>query len=93
MGSPPPPWSGLDGVPPPPIGTGWGHTPTPAYWEWMGYSPIKTGLGYPPPRREIGRQSSCAAGGMPLAFTQEDFLVKNNLNVFSQLKFGPLFRI
>ena len=31
--------------------------------------------GEPPfPHREIGRQSRYAAGGMPLAFTQEDFL-------------------
>ena len=45
--------------------------------------PIRTGWGYPPsgldgstsPCREIGRQSSYVAGGMPLAFMQEDFLV------------------
>ena len=33
---------------------------------------VRTGWGY---CQEIGRQTSYAAGGMPLAFTQEDFLV------------------
>ena len=54
---------------------GWG-TPQP----WMGY-PRGPGMGYPPnlgwdtpPPPGIG--STCyVAGGMPLAFTQEDFLV------------------
>ena len=44
---------------------------------WMGYpSPSMTGWGTPPIRREISIESTCyAGGGMPLAFTQEDFLV------------------
>ena len=34
--------------------------------------------GYPPIRRQIIKASICyAAGGLPLAFTQEDFLVAN----------------
>ena len=61
--TPPPP--SLGGVPPHTI-TGWG-------------TPTHTGWGKPPPPNPI-RQSSIAgtcytAGGMPLAFTQEDFLV------------------
>ena len=61
--------------------------------DWMGYpqtgwdtalsktgwgtpSPSKTGWGTPPP---ISKASSCySAGGVPLAFTQEDFLVIDN---------------
>ena len=76
IGYPPP--SGLDGDTP---CLDWmGVLPN---WDWMGYphqdwmgkppSPIKTAWGYP--RQEIRRQSSYAAGGMPLAVTQEDFLV------------------
>ena len=60
----------LDGVPPP-SRTGWG-TPHPRLDEAT--SPIP-----PPPtvRRQISKASTCyAAGGMPLAFTQEDFLVR-----------------
>ena len=47
-----------------------GGTPSRTRWG----TPIRTGWGTPPPvRRQI---STCyAAGGMPLAFTQEDFLV------------------
>ena len=54
--------------------------------DWMGYPcAIRTGCGYllPPPHRDwmggtpppYWRHSSYAAGGMPLAFMQEDFLV------------------
>ena len=53
--------------------------------DWMGVTPQLELEGYPPLRldrlpppphhQEIGRQSSYAAGSMPLAFTQEDFLV------------------
>ena len=50
----------LDGVPP--SRTGWGTPP-----------PSKTGWGTPPP---VSKASTCyASGGVPLAFTQEDFLV------------------
>ena len=54
----------------PPVGTGWGPLigngwGTAPLWDWWGSSP-------PPP---VGRQSSYAAGGMPLALTQENFLV------------------
>ena len=62
----------LAGVPPPTM-TGWG-TP---HHDWMGYPPTMTGWGTPhhdPPPPSIA--STCyAAGDMPLAFTQEDFLV------------------
>ena len=67
------PWA-LDGVPPP-------------HGDWMGYPSFETGWGYPlpigtgwgtlpPPCRQIRRQSNYLAGGMPLVFTQEDFLVR-----------------
>ena len=40
---------------------------------YLGYPPTMSGWGYPPPPTIA---STCyAAGGMPLAFTQEDFLV------------------
>ena len=39
-----------------------------------GYPPVRNGWG-PPPNQEIRRQSSYSAGGVPLAFTQENFLV------------------
>ena len=65
--------SGLDRVPPlkldggpPPIGTGWGY-PSP---------PHPSGLdGGTPPKDSSKASTSYTAGGMPLAFTQEDFLV------------------
>ena len=51
----------------------------PLVQDWMGYTPSKTGWGIPPPpppiRRLISKVCTCyAAGGVPLAFTQ-DFLV------------------
>ena len=75
-----------EGVPHPRSGQGgtrvlpqtWNGVP-PWTWDWvpprpgMGYSP-NLGRGIPPPTWDIA--STCyAAGGMPLAFTQEDFLV------------------
>ena len=65
-----------------PIGTGWGKS----HQDWIvgtprtGWgtpTPIGTGWGYPfPVRRQSSRASNCyAAGGVPVAFTQEDFLV------------------
>ena len=62
------PWSGLDEGTPLPSGL----DVVPHHRNWMGY---------PPP---IWRQSSRArafyvAGGMPLAFTQDDFLVHNQI--------------
>ena len=63
------PQPGLDGggVPwVPPTMTGWG-TP---YHEWIWYPPTMSGWGTPPTIVSTGY----AAGGMPLAFTQEDFL-------------------
>ena len=80
-GVPPPARSGWWGVPP--TMTGWG-TP---HHDWLRYPPIMTGLGTlpplpwldggnPPPTTTTNIVSTCyAAGGMPLAFTQEDFLV------------------
>ena len=62
------PITGLGGIPSqvwmgvPPTMTGWG-TP---HHDWIGYPPI----------RQSSIVSTCyTAGGMPLAFTQEDFLV------------------
>ena len=79
---PPKTWDGvppctLDRVPPQDLGQG---TPTPSPemgylpWTWDGVPPLDKGWGTPP--RQISIASTCyAAGGMPLAFTQEDFLV------------------
>ena len=59
------------------IGTEWGYPPVKT--EWDTHSSIRTGWEYPPPssiRRQSSRASTCyVAGGMLLAFTQEDFLV------------------
>ena len=76
------PQPGLDGG----VGTlslGWGGTPARTGW-WGGDPPT-------PPIRQSSIASTChAAGGMPLAFTQEDFLVViNSLQKLSV--FGPLF--
>ena len=66
--------------------------------DWMGYPlphqqdgvcPLsKTGWGTPPPvRRQISKVSTCyAAGGVPLAFTQEDFLATVISSYFSNMK-------
>ena len=68
----------------PPIGTEWGYpllrldgTPPPPQLGLDGVPPIRTGWGYPPPRKETEQQSEYLVRGgvMPLAFTQEDFLV------------------
>ena len=85
------PIPGLPGVPPSPrpgmgyppaLDLGWGIPPP---WTWDGVprpdltwgTPPDLTWGTPPPRR-ISIASTCyAAGGMPLAFTQEDFLVYN----------------
>ena len=75
-------------------GQGWGgHTPsqvqaggggTPSQVQ-VGIPPIMTGWDTPPPHQEISIVSTCyAAGGVPLAFTQKDFLVKY---IFLVLKF------
>ena len=65
----------LDQVPGQDGGT-WAYTQSRIRWGggtpgWMGYSLSRTRWCTPPP---VGRQSY-TAGGMPLAFTQEDFLV------------------
>ena len=66
-------WDGVlpqtwDGVPPRPE---MGYPPQ--TWDWV---PPRPGTRYPPQPRQISIASTCyAAGGMPLAFTQEDFLV------------------
>ena len=80
LGYPPP---GQDGVPPPPT---WDGVPPPL--DLTGVPPLDMGQGTPPdlgwgnpPQTwdgvpPPGIASTCyAAGGMPLAFTQEDFLV------------------
>ena len=71
----PPPWDGV-----PPTNLGWGTPPpsrpgwgTPPPWDGV---PPTLGWGTPSPTRQSSIASTCyAAGGMPLAFTQEDFLV------------------
>ena len=65
----PPPQSRHDGVPPCPRLDGY---PSPHPQSKTGWN---TPL--PPIRRQISKASTyCAAGGVPLAFTQEDFLVQ-----------------
>ena len=72
----PPGWDWMRVLPPPhqdwmrvpPVKTGWGYP-----------HPIRTGWGYllspPPPSEDSSSASTCyTADGMPLAFTQEDFL-------------------
>ena len=67
------PQPGLDG------GRGtWGNPP-PARSGWCGGGTPST----PPPIGQSSIVSTCyAAGGMPLAFTQEDFLVSSKENLF-----------
>ena len=66
-----------------PIGTGWGY---PLCWDWMGVpSQSQDWMRVPcqsqdwmglPPNQHSSRASTCyVAGGMPLVFTQKDFLV------------------
>ena len=68
--------------------TGWGtpHCDWMGYphHDWIGYHPTMTGWGTPtmtawgtPPPTSIA-STCCVAGGMPVAFTQEDFLVQLN---------------
>ena len=50
---------------------------TPSKIRMGGTLPILDWMGYPPIRRQISIASTCyTAGGVPLAFTQEDFLVE-----------------
>ena len=66
-------WWGYLGYPPPPqLGLDDGGTP-----PHQDLARVPPGMGYPPPpTRQSSIASTCyAAGGMPLAFTQEDFLV------------------
>ena len=58
----------------------WGRIPPAQTWEGGTPPHLDLGRGYPCPPPPIRRQSSIAStcypvGGMPLAFTQEDFLV------------------
>ena len=70
----------LDWMEVPPVRTGWSTPPSrldgvPPQ-DWLGYPPSGLDGGIPSVRRQRSRVSTCyAAGGMPLAFTQEDFLV------------------
>ena len=59
-----------EGGVPPSFLAGMGYPILPDWgWDWMGVPPSQV-------RRQSSRASTCyAAGGMPLAFTQEDFLV------------------
>ena len=87
----PPALLGLDGVSP--VLTWDGGTPHPGLdgvppgpdlQDWMGYPP-------PPARRQSSIAStSYAAGGMPLAFTQEDFLVNYWITVEYFCRFDEL---
>ena len=53
-----------------------GGTPSfPSGQNWMGETPPTVRTGWDTPLSQIGRESNYAAGGMPLAFTQENFLV------------------
>ena len=53
-----------------------GATPTLARIGW-GTPPVQDWMGYPRPIRQSSITSTCyVAGGMPLAFTQEDFVYK-----------------
>ena len=70
-----------DGVPPRP-GMG-----SPQTWDGV---PPRPEMGYPP-TRQISIVSTCyAAGGMPLAFTQEDFLVPNTFRSHWKNNFANL---
>ena len=77
------PIPGLDGgglVPgvPPLSRSGWWRVPrvTPDQVWMVGGYPDQVWMGYPPPIRQSSIASTCyAVGGVPLAFTQEDFLV------------------
>ena len=59
----------------------WGVLWVPSSQVWMvggypGYPLVRSGWGTPPPIRQSSIASTCyTAGGMPVAFTQEDFLV------------------
>ena len=68
---------GLDGYLPPPSKTGWG-TPCPRLHGVPPPPSSMTALGTPPPpNQETDQQSQqVLPGGVPLAFTQEDSLVK-----------------
>ena len=74
-GTPPRPGMGY------PPGPGTGYPP----WAWDGVPPPpRHGTGYPPPPPTWDIASTCyVAGGMPLAFTQEDFLVCSVLKHFA----------
>ena len=51
-----------------------GYPPTRS--GWWGYPPTRTGWVTPSPIRQSSKATTCyVAGGVPLAFTQEDFLV------------------
>ena len=73
-GVPGPPW----GVPRPPGGfldpPGWGGYPDPPGGSGVRYPPGGVPSQVPPPSQDR-RSTHYTAGGMPLAFTQEDFLV------------------
>ena len=73
-----PPWTWVGGT-----YLGWG-VPT---LDGVGYNPPPPSkLGNPLPRRQNSIASTCySVGGMPLAFTQEDFLVALLFNIFNLL--------
>ena len=64
-------------------------------WAGLGYPPARTGLGYPltgtgvpptPPRQNSTVRTCYAVDGMPLAVTQEDFLVKTKCFILSSFE-------
>ena len=59
----------------------------------MGYSPVRTGWGYPP--RMDCTWTGYAAGGTPLDFPREDFLVSDTFKFLTKThnKFRPVSSI
>ena len=78
-GSTPPPRLGRMGYPPTPSQEGWGTPPPIQTWEWGTHTPpppvqVRSQDGETPNRNSVA--CTCyVAGGIPLAFTQGDFLV------------------
>ena len=75
----PPPWDGLPPPPPPSrLNQGTPHhqdlARVPSAWDGVPPTP-DVGWGTPPTRQSSIASTCYAAGGMPLAFTHEDFLV------------------
>ena len=68
---------------------GWTGLGYPLTWTGLGY-PSQVRMWYPPPAGQNSRASTYVEGGMPLAFTQEDFLV---INMFDSIMFYVWYEI